>query len=117
MSYSISVYPVYAFFSGRIQLLQGGALMQMLGYKGWGGTHSDLELKVLDLEMRWGNPIFQSDSYSEGVKSPLFSFFSFFSFLKQKEKQILILFSGLTGLSCSKILITFEFLFVEVMVL
>ena len=32
------------------------------------------------------------------------------------DKQIRILFSDLTGLNCSKILITFEFLFVEAMV-
>ena len=56
-------------------MVQGGALMQMLRWEGWGGTHPDLELKVLDLEMRWENPIFQSDHYDKGVKSPLFSFF------------------------------------------
>ena len=56
------------------------------------------------------------EGHNKGVKSPLFIFFLFFSGVVMYDTQILILFSGLTGLSCSKILITFEFLFVEVMV-
>ena len=50
---------------------------------------------------------------NKGVKSPLFIFFPG---VVMYDKQILILFYCLTDLSCSKILITFEFLFVEVMV-
>ena len=49
MSYSISVYLVYAFFCGRIQMVKGGAPMQMLRYEGGGGdAYPDLELKRRD---------------------------------------------------------------------
>lgn len=53
------------------------------------------------------------EGHNKAVKSPLFIFFSG---VVMYDKQFLILFYCLTGLSCSKILITFEFLFVEVMV-
>ena len=85
---------------------------------GGGGTYPDFELNLRRVSFR---PLDEMgvfnilEGHNKGVKSPLFIFF--FSGVVMYDKQILILFYCLTGLSCSKILITFEFLFVEVMVL
>ena len=81
---------------------KGGRYLSRLWVEVKGRSHLDLEMRCIP-------------KGTIKVWKVLCSFFFFFSGVVMYDKQILILFYCLTGLSCSKILITFEFLFVEVM--